>query len=80
MAGPLQVYDVTVGQVRTQMKLNEADAERLGGVPVASKIRGDVPDKARRPREPRSQPKAEVPTKTAMQAKAETVEDDRPGA
>ncbi|WP_077057370.1 hypothetical protein [Streptomyces sp. MP131-18] len=32
--GPLQLYEVQVDGYTTRMRLNAADAERLGGVPV----------------------------------------------
>lgn len=34
MGGPLRKYRVTVGSTETVMKLNPADADRLGGVPI----------------------------------------------
>lgn len=32
--GPLQLYEAQVNGYATRMRLNAADAERLGGVPV----------------------------------------------
>jgi hypothetical protein len=32
----LRLYDVTVGAHRTQMRLNEDDAEAMGGTPAAA--------------------------------------------
>nr|BEK68852.1 hypothetical protein KPHV_60790 [Kitasatospora purpeofusca] len=34
VGGPLRKYRVTVGATATVMKLNDRDAERLGGVPL----------------------------------------------
>lgn len=59
MGGPLRKYRVTTGSgVETVMKLNPADAERLGGVPLD----GEPPEA------PPAEPAAEAPVKRRASA------------
>lgn len=39
MAGPLKTYDITIQGNRTQMKLTDDDAQRLGATEVTTKKR-----------------------------------------
>lgn len=48
MAGPLKIYEVTVGGNRTTMKLTEAEAKRIGATEVGTKKR-TAQNKARTP-------------------------------
>lgn len=64
MGGELQVYDVVYNGNKTQMKLNKADAERLGGTPAGQPVAEVKPSAAAE-----VQPAVEV---------AASVEDEQP--
>lgn len=69
MAGNLKTYDVIYNGVRTQMKLTEEDAERLGATEVSSKKR-TAANKARTA-ESAETATAEEPAATAEQTAEE---------